>query len=860
MSYRTVLIAWLLAYSLLGCKDPSNIGGDPIDPTGPIDEVGLVTFSPQFPAADAEMTIRFDASRGNKALQGFSGAVYAHIGVITNTSTGAGDWKYVKTDWNENVTATRLIPVSADLFELKINPRAFFGVPSSEQIEKIAVVFRNEDGSRVARNADDSDIFIPVFAANALHVRFVSPEMHPKFVPEPVETEWAAGQTIQITALASQRASIGLSVNNAQVGSISASGIDVSYTFNNTGDYQFTVRAEADGRTAETGFSAFISGEVVTAELPQGAAANGVTFGNNGTTAIFALTAPDKESVYLIGDFNDWQLGSSGFMKRTSDGKIWWVQVDGLDPNTAYAYQFVVNNSLRIADPYTELVLDPDNDSYIPSSTFPNLKAYPTGKTTGIVSVMQANEAAYSWSNAHMSRPHKHDLVIYELLIRDFIQARNYETLADTLDYLSNLGVNALGLLPVNEFEGNSSWGYNPSFYFAPDKYYGTKNALKKLIDECHRRGIAVIMDMVLNHSFGQSPMVQLYFEGGRPTSTSPWFNPEARHPYNVGYDFNHESAYTKAFVKDVIKFWIEEYNIDGIRFDLSKGFTQKNTGTSMDGVGAWSQYDASRIAIWKEYNSYIRSLDNDFYVILEHFADDAEQRELSQEGMMMWNNLNYAFNEATMGWLNNSNFQRVFHGEHGFTEPNLISYMESHDEERIMFKNLEHGNSAGSYNVKDLNTALKRVELAAAFLFAAPGPKLIWQFGELGYEIPIDQNGRTGEKPILWNYNTGNRRALYNAFSQFIHFKTNNQIFRNGQSQYSLAGAVKFIRLTHAGQEVWVVGNFDVTSATVNITDFPGGNWFDNMSRQTVPVAAGYNKDLAPGEYHIYSKTSLNR
>src|SRR5690606_37545009 len=207
--------------------------------------------------------------------------------------------------------------------------------------------------------------------------------------------------------------------------------------------------------------------------------------------------------------------------------------------------------------------------------------------------------------------------------------------------------------------------------------------------------------------SFGQSPMVQLYFQNGKPTMESPWFNVSPMHPFNVGYDFNHESSFTQAFVKDVLRFWLEEYRVDGFRFDLSKGFTQTNSGTSDDAVGAWSAYDASRVAIWKTYNDFIRSIDGDSYVILEHFADDREERELAAEGMLLWNNVNHAFNEATMGWLDNADFKRLFHAEHGFDQPNLVSYMESHDEERLMYKNLQYVNGSGDYNVKAVETAL---------------------------------------------------------------------------------------------------------------------------------------------------------
>jgi 1,4-alpha-glucan branching enzyme len=596
--------------------------------------------------------------------------------------------------------------------------------------------------------------------------------------------------------------------------------------------------------------------------IPSGAG-DGVTFINSGKSAIFNLYAPGKTSVSVIGEFNNWQPTA---MTKTSDGTRWWVQIDNLDASKLYSYQYNVDNAIKIADPYTQLVLDPDNDKYISADTYPNLPAYPTGKTTGNVSTMQANPVAYSWKNTSFVRPDKSKLVIYELHVRDFIQAHNYQTLKDTLSYLSNLGVNAIELMPVNEFEGNDSWGYNPSFYFAPDKYYGTKNALKAFIDECHSRGIAVIQDMVLNHSFGQSPMVQLYFNTAtnKPASNSPWFNVDATHPYSVGYDFNHESAATKYFVKNVVKFWMQEYKIDGFRFDLAKGFTQKNSGTD---VSAWGAYDASRVAIWKDYNNYIKSIDPNLYVILEYFAADQEETELANQGMIMWNNLNFNANQATMSYNDAGgswDLSRLFYDTHTFTMPyNLVGYFESHDEERLQFKNEQYGNSSGSYNIKNLATGLKREELAAAFLLSAPGPKMLWQFGELGYDISIDQNGRTGDKPILWNYTSDqNRKHLYNTYAQLIKMKIKNAVFTTTNFKYSLNAAIKTIQLNGSdGTNVEVVGNFDVVPQTGGISFPSTGTWYDNISGTSINVAATpYPITLAPGEYHVYSNTLLKQ
>jgi len=277
-----------------------------------------------------------------------------------------------------------------------------------------------------------------------------------------------------------------------------------------------------------------------------------------------------------------------------------------------------------VGDPYAEKILDPWNDGSIPSTTYPNLKAYPTGQTTGIVSIFQTNEPAYTWAVPNFNRPDRRSLVIYELLMRDFTAARNWQTLRDTISYFKRLGVNALKVMPFNEFDGNESWGYNPCYFLAPDKFYGTKNRLKEFIDTCHANGMAVIMDIALNHTTGANPLAALYWNSAlnQPAANNPWLNETARHPFNVFNDFNHESLRTRYFTSRVIEHWLKEYKLDGFRWDLSKGFTQVNSGSN---VGAWSSYDASRVAIWKRYYDTCQLKSPGSYVILEHFADKSD-------------------------------------------------------------------------------------------------------------------------------------------------------------------------------------------------------------------------------------------
>lgn len=593
-------------------------------------------------------------------------------------------------------------------------------------------------------------------------------------------------------------------------------------------------------------------------DLPTGLNLNGVTINRERQEVSFALTAPGKSSVFLLGNFNEYEVRSGYAMKRTSDGNIWWITVTGLDFHKNYTYQYLVDGQLKVADPYAKLILDPDHDgSSVPLSGLPS---YPTDKTEGIVSVLPLQQEEYVWKNNTFIRPHIDDLVIYELHIRDFISERNYKTLRDSIAYFKRLGVNAVELMPIQEFEGNSSWGYNPSYHFALDKYYGTANELKAFVDECHQAGIAVIVDMVLNHAFGQSPLVRLYQQNsGNVQADNPWFNILPTHPFNVGHDFNHESLYTQRFAKDVIAYWMKEFKLDGFRFDLSKGFTQTNSGMDEGGVHRWSAYDASRIAIWKNYNNYIRDLDPEFYVILEHFADDKEERELAQEGMYLWNNLNYVFNEATMGYVQNADFNRLFAEGHGFQQPRFISYMESHDEERIMYKNLKYGNSTSTYSTKEIATALDRMKQAATFLFCAPGPKMIWQFGELGYDISIDENGRTGEKPLKWDYlQDVTRKSLFDHYAKLIRWKKNNSIFRDGNVEYAVKDAVKYFIVSGAGQKVAVIGNFDVVEHEFPMPDALQTTWFDNIQEKTINWSSVPLISMAPGQYYIISINKL--
>jgi len=815
----------------------------------------VVVTDPELPTADNPVTIYFDATKGTGGLEDYTGDVYAHTGVITQNSTSITNWKYVKTNWGENTADTKLTKVSDNYYKLEITPdiRSYYNVPASETITHMAFVFRSDypySGTTYYEGKDDggTDIIVEVFEFG-LNVTITSPSQSSLVID--------LNDTIVVNASATLADSISLFINS---GFIKTSEDPVLLTdtiiAGSYGENRVKVIAYNQPDFVADSFFYFVKQAPVIETLPTGLR-DGINYTSD-TTVTLVLYAPYKNHVFVIGDFTNWLPGEKGYMKITPDGEKYWKEIKGLTPGKEYRYQYLVDNELLIADPYTDKVLDPWNDQYISDETYPALIGYPTDTTSGIISVLQTAAEDYQWHVTDFQPPEKTDLVIYELLIRDFTASHSYQSLTDTLNYLKNLGVNAVELMPMNEFEGNESWGYNPSFYFAPDKYYGPKNDLKTFIDSCHSNGIAVIIDMVLNHSYGQSPLVQLYFDPnagsyGQPTAENPWYNEQSPNPaYSWGYDFNHESQATKNFVDRINEYWLTEYYFDGFRFDFTKGFTN----TPGDG-GA---YDASRISILKRMADQIWNVNPDAYVILEHFATNSEEKELAEYGMMIWGNINYDFCEAAMGYT--SNLDWASYKQRGWDSANLVTYMESHDEERLMYKTLTWGNSGDNYNTKDLETALKRMELVTVFFLTIPGPKMIWQFGELGYDYSIDYNSRVGNKPIKWDYySVTERKRLYQVYSALIKLRTEQQVFETDSFDLVGSGKQKQLVLYDDSMDAVVIGNFDVNTGDIIANFSQNGKWYEFFTGDSIDVT-NVNEviSLKPGEYRIYTTEKLNK
>ena len=987
---RYLFMVLLVALVAVGCDEfeyrptpPNNgqeepkpdDGKDPADEEVPEFDVNadypLISTIPAFVTEDMTENVLVIVNGKGTTIDGFSGDLYAHTGVITDKSTNSSDWKHTKADWKENKPECKLTKHANELWTLTIKggPRAYYGVPEDETIESLAFVFRSADGSKELKN-NNNDIFIDL-ATDGLSVMFVTPLNG---------TLYNVGDSCNVQVKAKGATSLTLYKNDEQVATSDTSVIEYTYTPTAAEDIIFRAEATDGTSTVEESVTVAVLGQIENAPRPANAK-GGVTI--DGTSATFTLYAPGKQSVILLGDFNNYAPTNKHMMKR--DGDYFWVTVDGLQSGIEYGYQYLVDGTIKIGDPYAEKILDPWNDKWINASVYPDLKQYPSEYTTDIVSVFDIDEVEYQWQVADFDRPAENSLAVYELLIRDFTPEGSIDAVTAKLDYLEGLGINAIQLMPIQEFDGNDSWGYNPCFYFAADKAYGTEQAYKRFIDECHKRGIAVILDVVFNHATGQFPYAKMWWDasGNCTAASNPFFNVTAKHNFNVYHDFNHTYQPTREYFKEVLKFWLEEYNVDGFRFDLTKGFVQNPSN-----YDAWD-YSAERIGILKEYANAIRAVEQDAYIIFEHFCSPAEEDELyNSVGALCWNNNQMeGYSETVMGWWDDGNSGNgTFYGVMGDLQNNNwatdvplvlqngiyvaqdvifanannegcvfkirvnktwdVSYgvsdgtklhglrtaislngtanamvnaqvgvkydiyfdfanktayvmpdgekpahlsarrlatraggnktnfadfkrgrmnnIETHDEERIAYKAITYGQDWVKSNWAVLS---KRLQAVYAFHFLTPYPKMLWQFGELGYDFSINSNEsgvvgssdeyRTHRKPIRWDYaNDVNRKAIYDALAKVLDFRTSREdiygVDNIAVHTWNVGDSVMGGK-TLVMDNVIMVANFsdNTTSTTVNVP--VAGQWTNLMTDEKVSLSGSYTATLAANDYIIF-------
>ncbi|MDQ1098041.1 MULTISPECIES: alpha-amylase family glycosyl hydrolase [Chryseobacterium] len=771
--------------------------------------------------------------------------------------------------WNNSNDLNKLnYNATTDTYSLTFTPTVFY---NRTGIGRIGFLLKDKTGAH-----QTSDNYVNV---GVLSLSLTNPAANSL-------TSVPSGNSITVTGTTNVAATFQLKANGVVVNSTSTPSTSYSYSYMVTGDADMELVATQGSTSKSVAFVLQVPRNVVSQAIPSWIR-QGINYNPTDNTKVgLALYAPYKNFVHVIGSFNNWTVNDNYLMKRdTTNPDLYWIELSGLTPQQLYTFQYRTNDLKKVADPYSPQILSSYDDQWISSATYPGLPSFPSGQGFE-VSTFKTGQTAYNWQVSNFQRPSKDNLIIYELLLRDFTQEKNWQSLINKITYLKNLNINAIELMPIMEFDGNVSWGYNTSFHYALDKAYGTPEKFKEFVDLCHQNGIAVILDVAFNHATGRSPLVRLWNidpdgDGyGDVAANNPYFNQVAKHSYSVFNDFNHTSTATRYYVERCLQQWLTEYHIDGFRWDLTKGFTQNCTASDENCTNAYQQ---DRVDILKYYADKQWGIDPNSYMIFEHLGTDAEEQQWANyriaegKGVLMWNKQTDPYNQNTMGYKENSNYDRMNHTLHGFTNMSAVGYGESHDEERLMFKNLAYGAANGAYDVKNLNTALERMKTFGATFFTIPGPKMIWQFGELGYEFSINRctdgtinnNCRTDEKPIAFTLgydSNANRKAVYNTWAQIINIRNSHPVFKS--KTYTIEsnnlsndpnGLITRIYvydnlLTTGMKNIVVLANYN-TSAQNVVPYFPyAGAWqnlmdntVSNITSTTAPIT------LQPGEFRIF-------
>lgn len=799
----------------------------------------VVTTEPSPLQEDSEnVVIYFHADQGTKGLMGqpATAALYAHTGVcIVDANGKESEWQYAPT-WGNNNAKYKLEYVSPNLWKLVIGDmRTYYGVKATETIKRLAFVFRNSNGSAEGKGEGGTDIYVDVVDSGfqlALTSSASSSIVN------------AGTGAVTFTAATTQNAKIEIKVNDNIIASQnSVKSISGEYTFSAAGDYNVVATAtNASGETLTKTLSYCNPPASVEAGFstvpPMGA------FRNDADQVTFCIAAPQKSTAILVGSWNDYKITSEQVMKFVdgpADGqgsfRYFTLTLNDIPKNEPVIYYYIIDG-ISVGDPYARLVLDPWNDKYIGSDIYPLLPEYPLEKVNGVpLAVFQDNLGAYDWKVKDFKGASKDNLIIYELLFRDFTgtegKADGNGTVRKAIakiPYLKSLGINAVELLPINEFNGNISWGYNPNFYFAIDKAYGTPEDYKEFIDICHQNGIAVILDVVFNQSDGLHPWYVLYPNNGQ----NPFYNQNAPHAYSVLNDWNQGYPLVQQQWHDMLKYWLSEYKVDGFRFDLVKGLGD-NDSYANNGDAATNNYNASRVARMKRLHEAVKEVNPDAYFINENLAGAKEENEMAADGELNWANVNEAGCEFAMGYStnSNSNLQRMWAVKDGRTAGSTVSYLESHDEERLAFKQDKYGASGVKGNK---TVSCQRLAAAAAQMILVPGSHMIWQFSEMGNaQTTKNSNGGNNTDPKIVNWalmDDPANAALVQSYRELIHIRLANQDLFSEDADYNLSfsgGNIRYASTFVGDKELHLFINAGVSGAknlTANFRSTDGSKY----------------------------------
>jgi 1,4-alpha-glucan branching enzyme len=519
-------------------------------------------------------------------------------------------------------------------------------------------------------------------------------------------------------------------------------------------------------------------------------------------------------------------------MRKNPTTDDWWVNV--ALPAGSYEYQYQTGSGNPINDPWGKW-----NGTYGTRFTIG-----PAGLTAD----------DYVWRSTNYQRPPLNKSVMYEMNLGEFVGGYyglpggqgTFAHLTSALPYLDSLGINAIELMPINDYgligRSGFSWGYDVSHHFALEPGYGTPRDFKVLVDSAHARGIAIVLDVVFNHLNDPGPLWQM-----QPSeATSPYFKLCTERRFNEDdlcffRDMDHWTPETQEYILEVLKMWIDVYRVDGFRYDYTQGIGW-NVNEPTKGILGWAN------KIDSLYQGRV-------YQIVEHLPEspallfysgitsgwhDSFRDEVFDEARFRNRSLTNIENLVLkLDAYQSNDFPAVPNVYGDRIEP--INATVNHDEQSLIYEMI-------SFQGVPLAEALQRDKLYGTLMFTSLGIPMLWEGME--FSAPRGwQNGgeRLSYRPVEFNlYPTARGQSHYQYYKKLIFQRKRNPALHSGLFRLLLANSAQktlawgFEELATTARFI-VVANF--TGAQQTITSIPwlgSGTFYDAFDQSTLVVNGG--------------------
>lgn len=450
----------------------------------------------------------------------------------------------------------------------------------------------------------------------------------------------------------------------------------------------------------------------------------------------FRVWAPHADEVWVTGDFDDW-AGDATPLTSEGNGN-WYGDVGSAEPG--HEYKFVIRRG---------------------TDTFHRVDPYARQVTNSVGNGVIYDPEAYDWGSDAYEIPAHNELVVYEMHIGSFYtknddEVGTLELAADKFDHLVKLGVNAVEVMPVAEFAGDYSWGYNPAHIFAVESAYGGPDAFKTFVKTAHERGLAVILDVVYNH-FGPSDLDLWRFDGwGEGDKGGIYFYNDDRSSTPWGDtrpDYGRDEV--RRYIHDNAMMWLREYHLDGLRYDMTPYIRSVNA-SGKDLPDGWG--------LMRWINTSIRDQFPGAIVIAEDMQQDPSVTQTSDEGAAFHSQWDSAFvhpvREAVIAmeddWRSMEELAAAVTRVYNADAFQRVVYTESHDEvangRARVVSEINEGDPRGWH-------AQKRSTIGAALVLTSPGIPLLFQGQEFLQgewfrdDVPLDWELRSEYRGIVRLY-----------------------------------------------------------------------------------------------------------